>query len=255
MFSKLLSLFLVFIFAHYGYAQEKNKYNPYSQPKKWKKEEVRLQKEREAAKATMKVWEFTDGKDYKIYESDGYTASFTPAFTRNAKDFIALVSTRKKGDPFSLHDINFEYRGACSEQVLVKATSIMYTHEKLQKYFETGNLKDAPIEGMLNALVKGLRDQCDDLESVRITIGPVHFPRKDGAQKVVTLTANMRKAMGWKLETGFGPSLDGLEIKFRIHPALGSKLAIRYDGQCNNTQKLQIAPVFSNNTERYAYNT
>lgn len=253
MYSKILSFFLVILFIQVGFAQEKNKYNPYGQPKKWKKEEERLQKVREAAKANMKIWELTNG-EYKNYESDGYTSYFTGSGSRRAsKDFIALVSTRKKGESYSTNEINFEYRGACGQQVMVKSTSVMYTNQLLQKYFETGVLKDAPIEGMLKALVKGLRDQCDGLESVRITMGPVYFPRKDGEQKVVTLNANMSKANGWKLEEGFGASLDALEIKLRVPPSFSSKLAVIYDGKCNTIQKLNIAPVFSNNTERYDY--
>jgi len=257
MYTKLVSLLLVVTFIHIGSAQETNKLKRWrdaiQKKKEKKKEKNKSQDEKAATNTNVKVWEVKDDSDTKIYESDGYTAAFRPAHTRNPNEFIALVSTRKQGSRFSLDDLNFEYRGACGPQLMVKAVSVMYTNQKFQKYFETGNFKDAPIEGLLNAIVKGLRDQCDALESVRFTTGPIYFPRKDGEQKVVTLNANMSKANGWKLEEGFGTSLEGLEIKLRIPPGISSQLAVSYDGTCNTTQKLKIEPVFSNNTERYAY--
>lgn len=252
MSSKLLSLLLIILFINAGVAQEKNKFNPYSQPKKWKKEEERLQKAREAAKATKKIWELDYG-EYINYESDGFSAHFTSdASTRKPKNFIALVSNRT-GNTWTPDELVFEYRGACGQQIVVNSVQVMYTNKHLKKYFETENLNDAPIKGMLNAIVKGLSDQCDGLESVRVKMGPIYFPREGSEQRKVTLLANMSKANGWKLTEGFGEASADLKIKLRVPPSIVSKLVVQYDGACNKVQELNIAPVFSNNTERYSY--
>jgi len=255
MFLKIVSTFLIFTFFHLGFAQETNKYNPWKEPKKYKKEEARLQKAREDAKASMKVWELPSSRDYKNYTPDGFTAHFTPNTSRRqAKEFIGIVGNRKGQYPTS-EDIFIEYRGACGQQLLVKSASIMYTHPLLQKYIKTRNIDDFPVRGMLNALLKGLKDQCEDLESVRFTSGPIALPAKDGAIKneVITIRGHLNKANGWKLEDGFGDVLDAFVIKLHTGYFPISRFAVNYEGPCSTKQTLHIAPVFSNNTERYGY--
>ncbi|MEO9891092.1 hypothetical protein [Aurantibacter sp.] len=255
MSSKLLFLFAILLSFQFGTAQEKNKYNPYGQPKKWKKEEERLKKLREAAKSDLKIWERTDYRDTEQYEADGYRANFTPNSSKRApKDFIALVSSNK-GDKYSMLDLLIEYRGACETQMTVKTTSIMYTNPIVQKFLETRDINDLPVLGMLEAMKKGLQDQCDDLESIRFTLGPIYVPPKDGRgenQKVV-YNGHMNQNTGWQLTKGFDDAVADFVLKMYIAPDLTSKLAIKYEGACNPNQKFHIAPVFSNNTERYGY--
>ncbi|MBM1104661.1 hypothetical protein JQC67_00790 [Aurantibacter crassamenti] len=255
MSSKLLFVFAVLICFQFGTAQEKNKYNPYAQPKKWKKEEERLKQVREAAKGNLKVWELTDHGDHKLYEVDGYRARFTPNSSRRApKEFIALVSSNK-GEKYSPLDLFIEYRGACEQQMTVKTLSIMYTNPIVQKFLETRDINDLPVVGMLNAMKKGLRDQCDDLESIRFSLSPIYVPPKDGTGKnqKVEYNGHMNKNTGWQLTAGFDDALDNFVLKLYTPPGPNSMLAVKYEGACNATQKLHIAPVFSNNTERYAY--
>ncbi|MRI01754.1 hypothetical protein GH721_14525 [Kriegella sp. EG-1] len=253
--SKILLLFVILFCFKFGTSQETNKYNPYAQPKKWKKEEERLKKIREAAKSDLKVWEFTDYGDYKLYEADGYRARFTSNSSRLAKkDFIALASSNK-GEKYSMLDLLIEYRGACEKQMTVKTTSIMYTNPIVQKFLETRDVNDLPVLGMLAAMKKGLQDQCDDLESIRFTLGPIYVPPKDGSGKnqEVVYNGHMNQNTGWKLKKGFDDAIADFVLKMYIEPDLSSNLAVKYEGACNPNQKFHIAPVFSNNTERYAY--
>ncbi|MBP1840996.1 hypothetical protein [Formosa algae] len=255
MYSKILSLCFFLSVVHLGFAQETNKYNPWKEPKKYKKEEARLQKAREAAKASMKVWELPSSRDYKIYESDGFSAQFLPNTSRRqTKEFIAIVGNRTGQYP-TAEDIFIEYRGACGQQLLVKSNALMYTHPLLQNYIQTRNIKDFPIQGMLNALVKGLKDQCDNLEAVRFTSGPIGLSAKQGEMEheVITIQGHMTKANGWRLEKGFGDALASYTVKLHTGYFPISKFAVNYEGTCHTSQKLDIAPVFTNNTERYGY--
>ncbi|WP_396601456.1 hypothetical protein [Algibacter sp. R77976] len=252
--SRLLSVFLITLFVTISFAQEKNKFNPYSQPKKWKKEEARLQKLKEDKKDGQKIWELDYG-EYRIYKSDGAVARFeSNTSKRTPKKFTALTGNRKGNSP-SKEDIFITYRGTCGQQIMLETSQLFQHNPLLQTFIKTRKLEDIPIKSMLNAMVKGLKTECDELESVRIKIGPLYLPRTEatGKDELITLQANMSKASNWTLKEGFGESLDALVIKFNTGTYLNTYLAVKYEGPCKTVQKLKIEPVFSNNTERYAY--
>lgn len=254
MYSRLLSVFLVSLFVTVSFGQEKNKFNPYSQPKKWKAEEARLKKVKEEKKDGQKIWELDYG-EYRLYKSDGSVARFeSNTSKRTPKNFTALTGNRKGNAP-SKEDIFITYRGTCGQQIKVETSQLFQHNPLLQTFIKTRKLEDIPIESMLNALVKGLKTECDELESVRIHIGPLYIPRTEatGKDELITIQANMSKSSNWKLKEGFGESLDALVIKFNTGPYLNTYLAVKYEGPCETVQKLKIEPVFTNNTERYAY--
>lgn len=249
MYSKIITVVLSALFISIGYSQTKNKYSPYGQPKKWRKEEARLKKLEEEKKANSKIWELPFGETV-VYKENGYEAMLKSHATKTKpQDFFGLVSDRSISPPLFV-----EFRGKCEQQMTVKAQLLTYNNPLLATFLKTKDFKDLKIEPILSPLLKGLKDQCDDLESLRFTTSPIALAYdKNGKSEVITIRGSMDKSNNWKLKEGFSDALDSFVIKFKTAPFYKSMLAINYEGACNKTQKLHIKPVFSNNTERYAY--
>lgn len=224
MYSKLLYLCLAILFINLSFAQE------------------------------QKIWELEHG-EFKLYKSNGISARFESQNSkRHPGKFIASTGNRKGNRP-SAEDIFITYRGTCGQQIKIETGQLFNHNPLLQTFIKTRKLEDLPIKNMLNALSKGLKKECEELESIRVNIGPLYIPKTESNTKAETITvqANMSKTNNWKLKEGFGASLDNLKIKFNTTPFLNTYLVVNYEGPCKTVQQLNIAPVFSNNTERYAY--
>lgn len=198
---------------------------------------------------TGKIWEAPRNTTLE-YSSKGNTAFFKKdEYQRGSdgNDFIALVSNRVSNLP-GPNDIFIEYRGACASQILIE---LIVRHNPLfDPFLKSGDPDDLPIHDLLDALTKGLRDQCDELESIRVRIlmydpaTPHRFREFLGSSGIES---------DWQLIEGFSETREDYRIRFSINSIHDKYLTAEYNDLADPSPVVKIAPRFSNNSERYFY--
>lgn len=233
---KLLKITLVFLIMLIA--------NPV-QSQRWLKKKKKPQKT-ETVKPEGKIWEQTGNHLSRadVYEEGKYKALFTyPRLKNLPKDFIATVNNRTIRS--SLDDLYITYRGACAKEIIIRPGFVYGTKTTLlDAYRKSGKSSDLPIHEMLKPLLKGFLDQCDDLETIRLEMltSPENIYR-----------GTMNKSNGWKLEDGFQETSDDYVFKLNTGKDLFTALGIYYEGKCQKTATMNIAPMFSNDTEKTFY--
>ncbi|MCK0158146.1 hypothetical protein MWU65_13210 [Cellulophaga sp. F20128] len=202
-------------------------------------------KKTETVKPEGKIWEQTEKYVSVVYQEGKYKANFTYTRLKNLpKDFIAEVNNRTYLS--SLDDLYITYRGACAKEIILRPAFVHGGDKStlLNAYKASGNSSDLPIHEMLKPLLKGFLAQCDELESIRIEMGTYQGNIYRGT---------MKKSNNWKLEDGFQETSDDYAFKLNTGKDIFTALGIYYEGKCQKTATMNIAPMFSNDTEKTFY--
>lgn len=207
-----------------------------------------------------KIWE-SPSNTLLNYEEQGFTAVFQKLTKYNSgykgpKDFLATVNnivnpsvTRNLSN-----DIYFEFQGECAKQLVLKGTFDYNRNTSIDKFKQSKNTEDLPIRGILSAIIKGLEDQCDELESIIIKLNVRH----DG--KLQEYFGTLKKVNNWELQDGFNSNDENYKISINTDEMKKATtdygdnklLAVSYSGSCEKKPTLHIAPVFADReSERY----
>ncbi|WP_111710342.1 hypothetical protein [Lutibacter citreus] len=209
-----------------------------------------------------KIWEIPSNTLLN-YEEQGFKAVFQKITKyhsgyKGPKGFSAKVNNIVDTSPTrnSSNDIFLEFQGACAKQLVLKGTFDYNRNTSIDKFKQSKNTEDLPIRGVLSTLIKGLEDQCDELESIIIKL----HVRQDGKPQMYTGT--LKKVNNWELQNGFNSidenykisiNTDSSKSKYQKDFGTNQLLAVNYNGSCEAKPTLHIAPVFADSESKRYY--
>ena len=182
----------------------------------------------------FKIWEDTDHY-YRIYKVGDISAHAIPIASRNGNSKEWQVNTGYREPGGTMDAIDFEFRGECAEQVLVTGKWPLNwnsIHPSNQEFLKTKDFEDIIYIKYLEPLIVALKNQCDELKSIRLKF---QFSRDQ------VYEGQMDKENNWELTDGFSDKIFQKSLNIKSDPGFfNTNFFVSYQGGCENDLDLYL---------------